>query len=504
MVLADKIEKESFSVNQIVQNKKDVYIIESDCIVPDVKPDIIEIISTNGILNIYKKEVMDGKIVVTGSINTYIDYIGENNGNRGIRCINHSMDFSQIIQLENVNSSMNDECNIVLNNIRAKIINERKVNIKAELGFDISVLDVKKCDFIKNIDLDEIQKRDRIIQTNSLISCGSTKTSINEKQEVDIADIVAEILRVNAIFKDTETKNSVNKVMIKSDLVLEILYVTEDGRINKSRAVYPVMGFIESEGISDNIVVVPFINVSNSIVKINSSQANCFDVDVEVSISASIYENKEINIIDDLYSTKRMLKMEKQKIQSFQNLNIIKGRESFSTKDGLNIENGTIIDIDSKIINKEVNCVDSKIRVKIEVESKTIYLNEKITTSKNVNTIEFDINNQSVNSNTISNISLNIINENYTVMSGGNVEIRFDVEYIAKIRNVVNINVISNVEEEENKKIDNCNMSIYFTTSKDTLWGISKKFMTNQDIIMKNNNLSSEDIRPGMQLFIIK
>ena len=121
-----------------------------------------------------------------------------------------------------------------------------------------------------------------------------------------------------------------------------------------------------------------------------------------------------------------------------------------------------------------------------------------------MNTIEFDINNQSVNSNTISNISLNIINENYTVMSGGNVEIRFDVEYIAKIRNVVNINVISNVEEEENKKIDNCNMSIYFTTSKDTLWGISKKFMTNQDIIMKNNNLTSEDIRPGMQLFIIK
>ena len=69
MVLADKIEKESFSVNQIVQNKKDVYIIESDCIVPDVKPDIIEIISTNGILTIYKKEVMDGKILVTGSIN---------------------------------------------------------------------------------------------------------------------------------------------------------------------------------------------------------------------------------------------------------------------------------------------------------------------------------------------------------------------------------------------------------------------------------------------------
>ena len=43
--------------------------------------------------------------------------------------------------------------------------------------------------------------------------------------------------------------------------------------------------------------------------------------------------------------------MEKQKIQSFQNLNIIKGRESFSTKDGLNIENGRMIDIDSKIIN---------------------------------------------------------------------------------------------------------------------------------------------------------
>ena len=55
--------KDSLILNQIIEQKRDTFMVEEDCIVPDVKPDILNIISNSGIVCIYKKEIMDGKII---------------------------------------------------------------------------------------------------------------------------------------------------------------------------------------------------------------------------------------------------------------------------------------------------------------------------------------------------------------------------------------------------------------------------------------------------------
>ena len=101
-----ELEKNNLTINQIVAQKLDTAICEGDCIVPDIKPDIFSIITSSGIVNIYKKEVMDGKVRVDGAVNTYTMYIAEENGKREIRSINYVLDFSQIINIENAQSDM--------------------------------------------------------------------------------------------------------------------------------------------------------------------------------------------------------------------------------------------------------------------------------------------------------------------------------------------------------------------------------------------------------------
>ena len=55
-------EKENVCINQIIGQKRAETLVEGDVIVNDVKPDVLNIISANGIVCVYKKEVMDGKI----------------------------------------------------------------------------------------------------------------------------------------------------------------------------------------------------------------------------------------------------------------------------------------------------------------------------------------------------------------------------------------------------------------------------------------------------------
>ena len=87
-------EKESVCINQLVGQKKEEIIVQGDVIVNDIKPDVLSIISTSGIPCIYKKEVMDGKIKLDGSINTYIIYLADSD-NSSVRSLNTVLDFTR-------------------------------------------------------------------------------------------------------------------------------------------------------------------------------------------------------------------------------------------------------------------------------------------------------------------------------------------------------------------------------------------------------------------------
>ena len=97
--------KNQIILNQIVGQKKENRTIETDIIVNDVKPDVLNVITTNGVVNVYRKEVMEGKVRIDGAINTYVIYMADNEQS-GIRSLNTTLDFTQVIDMENAKENM--------------------------------------------------------------------------------------------------------------------------------------------------------------------------------------------------------------------------------------------------------------------------------------------------------------------------------------------------------------------------------------------------------------
>jgi hypothetical protein len=54
--------KDQICINQIIGQKKEMAVVEGDVIVNDIKPDILNVISSSGTACIYKKEVLEGKV----------------------------------------------------------------------------------------------------------------------------------------------------------------------------------------------------------------------------------------------------------------------------------------------------------------------------------------------------------------------------------------------------------------------------------------------------------
>ena len=91
-------EKERVCINQIVGKDKREAIVEGDVIVNDIKPDVLKVINTNGILCIYKKEVMDDKVKIEGNVNTYIMYLPDSKEDN-LRGLTANINFSQAIAM---------------------------------------------------------------------------------------------------------------------------------------------------------------------------------------------------------------------------------------------------------------------------------------------------------------------------------------------------------------------------------------------------------------------
>ena len=88
--------KETLCINQIIGQKNITTVVEEDFVVPDIKPDILNSISNSGTVCIYKKEIMEVKIKIEGSVNSYIIYLAEREETQ-IRSLNVNLDFSLFV-----------------------------------------------------------------------------------------------------------------------------------------------------------------------------------------------------------------------------------------------------------------------------------------------------------------------------------------------------------------------------------------------------------------------
>lgn len=506
--MAIEIEKENLNINRVIINKTEQVVIEGDCIVPDVKPDVMDIIGTSGIINIYKKEVGEGKVRIDGCISTYIMYTGDDGKENGVRSINYPLDFSQIFSVENATSDMIDEGSINLINMECKIINERKINIKANVNFEIKIQSNTDIEFVNNVNVKDIQKLESTLQVNSVLGTASTKAGISEKISIDNTDELAEILKVNTQIYNVDTKTSYNKILAKSDIMVKILYLTEDGRINIAKETFPLMGFIDMNNISEENICETNIEIKNMIIKPNGSQEHTISVDIETEISVTAYTKKEINVIQDLYSPSHNLKFEQKNVKTIREKTLYKGTYNLNQKEMLNIGNEKVYDVDCNVIVSDIRIYNDTIETNGNAEfifTHSINSMTGIQTKKIEVPFNYKMSANGIRDNCDVKLNCNPINENINILPGGEVELKIDIDFLADVTNIEDIKLINQVTENEEKNNDNdYNMVIYFTRKNDNLWKIAKNFRSTPEIIKEMNDLQNEKLVPGTKLFISK
>ena len=477
-------------------------------IVPDSKPDILNTICTSGVVSIYKKEVQEEKMRIDGTINTYIMYMPDGSEDT-VRGLNASLDFSENIGIQKCKEGMDDITDIKIKSIEAKVLNGRKISMKATLEVNVRIYSKEEVEIINNMEnADNIQILKEDLTVNSLVGSGETKIYAKDNIPIDSIDNLAEILKAEINLVDKDIKISYNKVLTKAEAEVTFMYLTEDNRINKVTYKIPVVGFIDIQDVTEENLCDVNYEIRNIVIKPNSQEEHSIYVEIEIQARCSVYEIKQINLIQDMYSPTENLNFETKQILTMTEKQSVKNIKQIREKINLNdVENESLIDVDVEpnIINE--NKINTKILYEGEMNLRFIFVNQRMQIDIKETKIPFEYtvenlqNGESLNTNNC----LEIKSKDFIIQDGGDINCNIDMETNTNMYRTANINMIDSIQEDGEREEQDYSIMMYIVKKGDTLWKIAKEFGSTIDGIARVNGIEDKNlIFPGQKLFIPK
>ena len=502
--MAIETTRDNICVNHIIAQKTETVIVEGDSIIPDIKPDILNAISTSGTVCIYKKEINEGKVRLDGCIDTYVMYLADDENN-SIRGVNVNLDFTQVIDVPNAMPEMNLDTEVKLKNIECKVINGRKIGIKAFIEINIKVTTNEDIDIINNVNLKGIQMLNKNLNINSLIGRGSTKVYAKDTIVIDNIDNLAEIMKADLHISNKDVKISYNKILAKADLNVRLLYLTDDNRMNTVESVIPVMGFIDMPDVTEENVCNTKYEIKNVVIKPNNAEDHSVYVEVEIEIYCEVYRNQEINIIQDLYSPTMNIMFTQKQIKIMQRKENVQSTCNIREKQTIpELAGNKIYDVTTNVDITKQTVLNDRILYEGEVTLNYIFNSSNgVDTKKIVVPFNFNVDFPGVNQN--SNIETNIEMgaQDFVITSDDSIDVKIDIIFNVTMAKSAEINIIDDIKEEENRSACTCSSVIYYVKDGDTLWKIAKKFGSTVEEIARINGIENVDkLNVAQQLFI--
>ena len=184
--------QDNLCVNRLIEGKKKEITLESSIIVPDIKPDIVKPIDLSGNVCIYKKEIINGRVKIDGTIDSNIIYLVDS-GDELIRGLNSNIDFSEFLEIDSNISQADIDANIVLKNMECDVLNGRKVNLKATIEINVRLYSNDGISILKDI--------------NGISSSYENTFEVEDKPNITLEQVDGKIKAT------IESKNNIDYVM---------------------------------------------------------------------------------------------------------------------------------------------------------------------------------------------------------------------------------------------------------------------------------------------------
>ncbi len=387
--------------------------------------------------------------------------------------------------------------------INCRLQNSRRINVKSVIATAVKV--IGNCDVGTQDDTYENHIQTTFEKTNANLLVGSgdctTRVEGNMECSTDIAEIISS--DGNASIIDVKVIN--DKLIVKGEIDVHAVYMAGETPdcLCFSNCVIPFSDVIDVQGALESSLY--NINATLTDIRCNITDSkNEISVDAGVLLSAAVYNFTEINILQDIYSTKNEISVSDKKINIESLCENNKFPHSLTDNVQCDLDDARIVGITAKPNIKVVSAQDGMLVIEGEMPVTMYMCNEreyKITDK----TIEFSVSRPLpiCDGNMRCEADALLKNISYTMPDPHTVTINASLEININCFTSNTYSVIDSYEVLQDKPLNTCKgVILYYAECGEKLWDIAKQYHSSVDIIRRDNSIESDSIASAQMILI--
>ncbi|MGN0347336.1 MAG: SPOCS domain-containing protein [Lachnospiraceae bacterium] len=511
------------------------FAIEEDIIIPDQKPDILEVLLHKSTLLITGFRIMEQHVNISGIFRYSVLYTPEDDPST-MDALQGEIPMEESVFVEGLENTDFVQINANVEDMAVRIINSRKCNLHALISlsavkseiYDEEIPVGIACDAPAFSPLDEETQE----QANSTITqicpmdylelCTFKKDICRIHEEVKLPDSfpnIASILWNHVAMNDVEIVPVQGQINFSCNLQIFFLYLCqgEDRSIRYLETTIPYQTALECPGSEANYIPnINFLLTSANFEIRNDSDGEPRGVSLDqvFDFHIRLYQEKTISCLTDLYNCRKKCLITRKNIRipslcthSFTRCTV-KGTTTFNGQAQNNLQ---LIYPSSHLVTDTPVIQDDNITITGFLEVQALYVEnqESPVYSSLPAKIPFQhtIAIADICSDAMSAISVNLDKVSISSVSNNELEIKANVCYEVLVHSAEEKNMICEVtyvDYDKEKDNELPGIVIYFVRSGDTLWDIGKTYRIPTEEIKRENELNSEQLSPGQKLLLIR
>lgn len=312
------INKEAIRVKTLINEQFAEQSIEADITLPEYYQDIVRVLKCSVYPVINSVAVSGETVTADGIAYLKIVYAGEE---QNIYCYEMSYPFSKSMDI----NGLNDSCKVLtsarLDSCNCRAVNGRRFDIRGAIRLCFQVLHLRELGAVEKIEGWGIQLQKK--EKNMLSTVNICEKPFLVEENLDLPENLPSVLRVlrcqaNPVVN--EVKVISNKIMLKGEAFVNLLYVPDEGGTELQQARFSVVfnEILEVPEIEEGHIcdLILYANAADAEVKSKTNaEARSLGLSLRMTARITVSEVKTMTTAADSYSTEYDVEIEREKVQ---------------------------------------------------------------------------------------------------------------------------------------------------------------------------------------------
>lgn len=497
-------------INETVYNQAVEQSVDTDFTLPDYCSNIQRVLKCITTPVIVSKSINGNQSIIDGIVEFCFIYVDENNL---INSYCYSYPFNKTIDItESVtNPVFSSKIKVDYMNIRA--VSERRVEIHGAVGISLQIYEKSKKNIVSDIDSNCVFQKTGSINAVNFVASADKHILIEDDIEIGQGKPeIKNIVKKSAEVFVTECKIISNKVIIKGNLNLKILYCPKpEDKLQCFETFMPFSQVTELNGITDECKCDTFVEVLSLDINLKSGlsgECRTMSVMAKLMLNVNAYCDNNVPVVFDAFSNKYNLLLQKEEV-TFKRI-VTKVNENHLCNKVLEFSENSIsfvVDVWGDTYISSVKCEGNKAFVNGTVNVSVLaYDNDSMPVlfDRGID-FKYSFSFEETKGMFTCVPKIKTVNISYNLLDYNKIEIRAELNVNAKIYDTQKVNLITKIELNEeinSKRTQDSALILYFANSGEEIWDIAKKYNASPKEVCEINETEEGALQENKVLLI--